>query len=316
MRKLTLIATAIAMLLTAWNAQSANAQWPQSTFKDSRMSLEIGAKAFDRPGVDSTAPVITDGLTSATLFNAEQASDLGTNFGAEVKLNLVNRRDREIEVRSIIAGWEEHSMFTGNNLQSGFFPVPGSEPTTFDYNYESDYFSIEVMRRRAVVPGVTVMAGPRFVSTSDQITAAGSRVITGTTVTQTQTFEATNALIGLQGGLELNFPVTNAIYANGFLRVGGYFNPTEFNTRTENSATSVIITGQRDQSIESFLAETGGRVCVDLIPNCVSTYVGYEATWIDGIALATANAQAVGPGIDTTNTAFFHAVTFGVQVDY
>ena len=316
MRKLTIFATGIALLFSTGSANQACAQWPQTTFKDSRMSVEIGAAAYDRPGVDSQAPVVSSSLTGATLFSAEQASDLGTNFGAQVKLNFVNRRDREIEIRSILAGWDEQQVINRADLVSGFFPDPTAAPTTFEYDYESDYFSIEVMRRRAIVPGVTIMAGPRFVSTSDLIVARGSRDVATVTVSETQTFEATNALIGLQGGLELNFPVTQSIYANGFIRAGGYFNPTEFNTMTENSLTSVTTSTRRDDSIESFLAEAGGRVYVDLLPNCISSYVGYEATWIDGIAVATANAGTTGPGIDTANTIFFHAVTFGVQMTY
>ena len=52
------------------------------------------------------------------------------------------------------------------------------------------------------------------------------------------------------------------------------------------------------------------------LPNCISGYVGYEATWIDGIALAPANVTLVGGAIDTNNTSFFEAVTFGMQILY
>lgn len=319
MRKLTIFATLIA-LFVGLDAQNAEAQWPQTTHRDTRMSVEIGAKAFDRPGTETPGSVLTDSLTGSTLFSAEQATDLGTNFGAEVKFNFISQMDREIEVRTILANWDESSSFTGANLASPFFPAPTPgvpPPSQFDYNYDADYFSIEVMRRRAILPGLTVMAGPRIVSTSDEINTVGTTALGLTNLTQSDMFEAENTMLGLQAGFELNFPVCNSIYANSFIRGGGYYNSTKFNTSTTNSFTGLTTSNRRTDSNEAFLGEVGGRLNVDLVPNCFSTYVGYEATWIDGIALAPANA-AVTPvtGIDTANTSFFHAVTFGVQLLY
>lgn len=315
MRKLTFFATIIA-LFVGLGVHDVNAQWPQTTTRDTRMSVEVGSKVFDSPGIKSNAPVVADAITGRTLFSQENATDLGNTFGAEVKLNFISRNDREIEVRTILANWKENADFSGPNLASPFFPTGGVTPDEFNYGIVSDYFSIEVMRRRAIMPGVTLMAGPRFVSRKDELTTISTTTVSGVGLSQTNLFEATNALIGLQAGLELNFPVTNAIYFSSFIRAGGYFNPTEFNTSTTNTFTGLTTTTRRQENIESFLGEVGARVSVDLIPNSVSSYVGYEATWIDGIAHSTANAISTGPGIDTTNTSFFHAVAFGVQILY
>ena len=73
---------------------------------------------------------------------------------------------------------------------------------------------------------------------------------------------------------------------------------------------------QIDQSTEAFLGEVGGKVHFDLIPNCLSAYAGYEATWIDGIALAPANVGNLGPAVITQNTSFWHAITFGAHMNY
>jgi len=53
-------------------------------------------------------------------------------------------------------------------------------------------------------------------------------------------------------------------------------------------------------------------VYADIVPNTASLYVGYEATWIDGIAVAPAQLIPSNfGGVETANTVFFQAVTFG-----
>jgi len=287
----------------------------QSSNRDQRFSVEFGAKAFDRPGDDLGLPLITDSVTNSTFFDSDQASDLGSAGGAEVKFNWVNKSGRELELRTIIADWEETTQFAGENLVSPLFQA-GLAPSSVDYGYSADYFSIELMARRAVGPGVTVMFGPRFVSSKDLIELATSEVVAGATVTQSQTFEATNALIGLQGGLELNYPIAQGIYLNGFGRFGGYTNPTEVNLGTTN-LDGTTTEGTLTKQTGSFLAEVGGRLYVDIFPNALTAYVGYEATWIDGIALAPAQVlSGTANGVETANTPFFNAGVIGLRWSY
>jgi len=321
-RTLTLFATAVLLVATAtWSAETQGQGWPQTTNTDNRFSVEFGAKAYDRPGSDLGLPLISDSVTNQVLFDSDEATDLGSAPGAEVKFNFQTRFGREIEVRTIIAEWEQAAQIQGAGLQSPFFPAPGAAPTTVDFGYEADYFSIEVMSRRTVRPGTTLMFGPRFVSSKDLLTLAGT-LTTGTpagpiTVTQTQTFEATNALIGLQGGFELNFPISQSLYLNGYGRFGGYLNPTEVNFGNADTFTGVSTTDTISKSTGSFLAEIGGRIYVDIFPNALSAYVGYEATWIDGFALAPAQALTTGAmGVETANTPFWNAATIGLRWTY
>lgn len=321
MRKLRFIATIVTLVASMACTSVSQAQLPQSQPKDLRWSVEFGAKAYDRPGDDLGLPLITDALTNSTLFDSDQASDLGSTVGAEIKLNFATRSGSEWEVRAILADWEQQTQIEGDNLRSPFFTTPGAEPNVVDYGYDADYFSIEIMKRRSISPGFTLMFGPRFVSMKDRIEFAGSLPISPggglppVTFTQTQSTEATNALIGLQGGLELNFPVSQSVYLNSFIRTGGYMNPTEVIDRTTTTTGLFPVENRRTKSTGSFLGEVGGRVYVDLIPNCVATYAGYEATWIDGAAVAPAQLLNAG-SVDTANTPFFHAVTFGLNMTY
>ena len=102
------------------------------------------------------------------------------------------------------------------------------------------------------------------------------------------------------------------------MRLGGYYNPTEVTTE-DTDLISGTVTHRQTKSTGSFLGEVGGRLYVDFVPNCFSGYVGYEANWIDGIALAPAQflaATTATPSIDTANTAFFQGVTFGLKFTY
>ena len=136
------------------------------------------------------------------------------------------------------------------------------------------------------------------------------------------TQEATNGLIGLQAGLDLRFQVSSQIHTRGFIRTGGFYNPTEITNSVASFSDGLLFDSEPETSLTkstgSFLAELGGRVYVDLFhDDTVSGYVGYEATWIDGIALAPANFLGDGSnGVDTANTLFFHAITFGLRMNF
>lgn len=319
MRTFTLVTTIVVLMATAAFVSKTHAQSPWATTKDPRWTVELGGKIYDRPGDDLGLPLITDGITMESLFNSGQASELGTTAGAEIKFGFVSQRGRELEIRSIITDWKQNFEITGPNLLSPFFTVPGPAPTTVNYDYQSDFFSIELMARRAISPGITFMCGPRIVSTKDEVKFTGSLLVDPgdgsppVVFSQTQITEATNILLGLQAGFEGNFPITQDIYVNGFIRTGGYTNPTEVTTTITDNVSTIPTVAQELKSTGSFLGEVGGRVYVDIVPNSFSGYVGYEATWIDGIAVAPAQLLPSGTGgIETANTIFFHAITFGV----
>jgi len=135
------------------------------------------------------------------------------------------------------------------------------------------------------------------------------------------TQEATNGLIGIQAGLDLRFHLTQQIYTTAFIRTGGYYNPTEVTSTLESFTEAGLFDSEipttASKSTGSFLAEVGGRLYVDLYEDSISAYVGYEATWIDGIALAPVAFLNDGTGgVDTANTLFLNAVTFGIRMNF
>ena len=329
MRTFFTISVVAISIATSFSACHCHAQWPGTTRGgDHKNWLEIGGRAYSRPGDGSEIPLITNADTGATLFTAEQATNAGSAPGMEISFGFEGSKyDRQWEFRSIIAGFDVDTTVPGPNLESTLFP--GEGVLGFDYQYESRLLSFELNSWRSLAPGIRFSSGPRYVSLTDTATTdlsgvastgpvGGAPVIPLNTIS---TREATNGLIGLQAGLDLRFPVSSQIYTTGFIRTGGYYNPTEVTSSLNSFSDGVLFDsepGTREtKSTGSFLAEVGGRIYVDLYEDAVSTYVGYEATWIDGIALAPPAFLSDGTsGVDTANTLFFHAITFGLRMNF
>ena len=168
MRTFSIISTLVVLLTSAMLVAPAQAQWPQTT-QHNPWSVEFGAKAFDRPGTDIGIPLISDSITLAPVFDSDDATDLGNDFGAEIRFNFQSRDGSELELRSYLVQFDEESdPVVGPNLISPFF-VDGIVPDTFVYGYESDIWNIELNKKVALVPGVVGLGGIRLISTSDKV---------------------------------------------------------------------------------------------------------------------------------------------------
>lgn len=355
---------AVAVLLVSPVAiRSAVAEWPSTTTYEPRVSIELGAKAYSRGGGDDNSRLVFDSVTNRTLLTVAEAIDQQNAAGTGMKLNFTTQRGRDMELRFVGASWDETNTAVSSNLASaaiptlfadtGFVPDPlppgfsppaipvdatsNFMPLQFQQEYESDYYSIELMARRNTQPGLTWMAGPRFVSIREN----ASFISTGTATTpavlpalgtefaaaaRTNT-DARNTLIGLQLGGEYNMPVSQDLYVQGFGRLAGFYNSTRGSQsidslRPSDAAlasltTTASVSGQVDNSTEAWLGEFGGRLYMDIIPNCVATYIGYEGVFIDSIALAPAQVNVVSTGQNhAMGETFFQAVTFGGKLTY
>ena len=333
MRKFSILATVAVTLTGLLPASDSMAQWPGATRgKDHKHILEIGGGGYSRPGVDSSSPVITEAVTGETLFDAEDATNIGGTIGLDIKYQFQSKRGRTWRFRSIVADFDTESVISSADglnsplLGEDDFGVP-IETDRISYEYDSRFLSFELMSCRNLAPGVNFVSGPRYVSlreeTRTEVDGETTFLIAGdgpVDATQFDSLSADNGLIGLQAGLEITLPITRYLYAETFIRGGGYYNPTEVSRGSQLLADGLFsdpLNGPRDtKSTGSFLAEVGGRLFFDLIPDTVSGYVGYEATWIDGIALAPAQLTTLPGTVDTANTLFYQAINFGVRMKF
>jgi len=320
-QKLLTITKLAAVVLAMVIVNDANAQWPQYTQVGDKNYIEIGLRAYNRPGTDLQLSILQDATTAETLFSANQATSASSAAGVEASYNFVNRYGRKMEFRTFTGTWDSRSSLDQGNIESSLFP--GEVADFVDYNYDARIFSFELNAKRSLRPGLTFFGGPRFVSFTDKISyVAGVNALPFGTVQpfgteRRQSLEAINNLIGLQAGLRYEKPLTQYFRSAGFIRTGGFVNPTKVRTSNQAGAVGIppveLLRTEATKSTGSFLAEVGGKVYLDFAPNC-SLFAGYEGTWIDGVALAPPSFLTTETGeVETANTLFMHAVTFGMR---
>lgn len=325
MRKFSIFAAVAVSITAVFPVSNCEAQWHGATRKDQKHILEVGGGGYDRPGQSSATPVVTDSATGATLFDSEDATSVGGAAGLDIRYQFEAPGGRKLRFRSILAEFDtSNEIASVNGLESPLLTDPTDR---IQYEYDSRILSFELMSVRNLAPGINFVAGPRYVSIREEVRTEVDGVIDfgngvpPITATDVSTLAADNGLIGLQAGLELTIPVSRYIYGETFIRAGGYYNPTEVSQSGQQIAggqfVDPIAFGERNtKSTGSFLGEIGGRVFVDFVPDTVAGYVGYEATWIDGIALAPAQLTAAPATVDTANTVFYQAFTFGLRMQF
>ena len=319
----TIAAMTFAIVVVS-TTSTASAQFAPVMQECPKWSVEFLGKIYDRPSDDLGLALVTNTVTNAPVLTSDEATDLNGGTGAEVKFNFLNQRSNtNWEIRTFIADFEEDVSVGGTNLFSPLFPT--ITPDTVSTEYDSEIFSIGLSAKRNVMPGLTLLFGPRFFSMRERYEAGFTQLIASPfgafDLIGSQTNRVRNSMYGLQGGLEFNVPISNSFYVQGYGRFGGYVNPVELTiTQVTNLPGSVATTTEFNTTGGAFIGEVGGRLYYDILPNMFSAFVGYEATWIDGAAVAPAQFLSVGnttaPTIDTTNTPFFHALTVGLNYKY
>lgn len=128
--------------------------------------------------------------------------------------------------------------------------------------------------------------------------------------------ETSNSAIGGQVGLEYNMPLAQTVYVQGFIKVAGLGNATKVD-RISSTTLDSEISSRDTKGIGTFMGQTGGRIYFELLPRHLHTYAGYEATWIDGVAVAPPQFLSTGTEpVVTANTIFWHAITFGMRYQF
>jgi hypothetical protein len=322
------VSSAICLLLCCSAVQ---AQWPLQTWGvRPSWEAEIGGRILDRPGTDDGFPLVTDTVTLETVFDSEEATDLDVSGGPVFRFQHTTCYDTSWEVRGYFNNWDILESRSGNIEAINFTPqgLPQSTRlTAFDYAYDSELFSIELNFKRAVHPGVTLMIGPRFMNLEEvaDIDANFFNPQVGDFLQIETLAETKNPMTGLNLGLELRKPLSRDFFAIASVRGGIFHNVvtsriTVANTLFGQPDTTTILIDDRENRTAG-IAEISGRLHFDLIPGSVSFFTGYEAMWLDGVAIAPAQILAAStppdpPFINTATTIFAHGVVIGGMVRF
>lgn len=318
------------VLQTLWAAalivccgQTVQAQWPDTTGTgNGRWWMEAGAKILDRPGGDLGLPLITNEITNDVLLTSDQITDLGTAPGAEIRLGSHSAFwGIDWDLGAQFARWDESGnnySFTGPDLESFFFQ--GLDPDTVDIEYRAEFASLEANWRKPMFPGLTFTTGPKYFQLRESMlnrTQTTFDTITGPFTLNTQSRTSTkNSAIGWQIGLEYNQPISQAVYVQGFVKAAGLINNAEV-TNAQVSNIDPLTTDSVNKDTGMFIGSAGGRVYFALLPKGLHSYAGYEATWVDGVAVVPAQLfNQTAEALPTANTIFWHGLTFGVRYTY
>ncbi|NIO39282.1 MAG: hypothetical protein GTO41_03200 [Burkholderiales bacterium] len=68
-----------------------------------------------------------------------------------------------------------------------------------------------------------------------------------------------------------------------------------------------------EKSHGSLVAEVGGKLYYDVVPGTASFFLGYEATWLDGVAVAPSQAINNFNPINSSTTPFINGAVLGAM---
>ena len=311
------IAAFVAILLTIGTTGVATAQWDQHYTNCRNWEFQVGTRILEREASDLGLALVTDNVTNQVLLSDRQFSDVDTSAGLDMRVAKLGQGYFDWEARMFYQNWDGQTSATGTGALTTPF-LPGLTPSSVGTNYESEMFSLELMAKKAVAPGLTLSAGPRFfylneVQTINSIVPIN---VLGTIINVPvgTTTETDNPLVGLQFGGEYRTPLGANLWANGFVKGGIYGNNAQSQITT--NAAGISIPGfAGEKAVAGFVGEIGGSIHYDIVPGTMSAYASYEATWLDGVALAPAQLGTFGSGtVHSSSTPFFHGLGLGVML--
>jgi hypothetical protein len=297
------------------------AQWAYYNNDSSRFSIDASVILLDREGDDNNVALIQNDLTLAPLLTSGQATDLNTTAGIEMAMMFHGPAGREIEIESSYAQWDTAFSFFGENLETPF--LPNLNPHDINYAYDSQLFSIEVNIRREWTPGLTFLIGPRFLSLQEHTEFDSQTTIIipppqpNVEFVTRNVIDTTNPLIGGQIGMEWDFQLSRDLYVNSYIKAGAFGNAARA-TLTSETTIQALLEERRTKNSGAFVGEVGGRLNYSIFPSALSAFVGYQAMWIDGVALAPPQFINVNNdgALFVANTPFFHGAVFGLEARY
>ncbi len=310
----------LCFLLVQLCISTAMAQWPSSTgTSNGRFWMETGASIFDRPGSDLGIPLVTNDVTKETLLDSDSLTDLNGAIGPNIKIGSTNRMGYDWEAGLVYGNWSTDHTIVGSDLTSPFLPA-NFFPDRINTVYDSEFFDFQFNFRRAILPGLTVLMGPRYFYLREQMDFSTNTIFNGqggSFAFDTQNEVGTrNSAFGGTLGLEYNQPISQDIYLQGYGKASGLVNSATLQ-RSAQTTSDALTSSNFDKGTGMFIGQAGGRVYFDLVPRTISAYLGYEATIVDGVANAPSQQITVDlTDIKTTNSIFWHSYNFGLKFTY
>lgn len=177
--------------------------------------------------------------------------------------------------------------------------------------FDSDVLSTEINLRRHVRERLDIFAGFRYVELDEMLAMTVNDL-----VSKQFAFETDNSLFGSQLGLDWIVVSTDRFTTNVLAKSGIYTNDAENSASAAGPLNTISAADDRNQ-----VAFVGELSFVNhlAVTRSLSAYAGYHLMWLDGVAVASSQAQATtfdnnaadGFGIDTSDSVMFQSFAFG-----
>jgi hypothetical protein len=259
----------------------------------------------------SSRPLAETFVTGEEVLNARDAS---SNWGVGPRIDAIWAFHTDWQIETVyfgVFGWETSHSVDGIGLL-----VPSiSDQLLFDRvteKLEADLNSVEFNIRRWIGPRVTLLAGVRYLEFRDKVTLEGLDNTAPSTASVTSKVE--NGLFGLQLGANVTFAQWRSrFYLDGMFKAGVYHNVAD--RRFEWSGLGIAPTRGAHEDNVACVAEVAALPTYQFSKHC-SVYGGYEALWMQGIALAPDQFSAMTGPLHAGRNVLYHGARLGMEVRF
>jgi hypothetical protein len=252
------------------------------------------------------------------------ANDFRQGFHGGPRLDLIRHGDCGYDLELLyfqIDGWSDSKLFAGDP-DTLLFTAPGplfatnplGEPMEWDYS--SQLYNAEFNVRWSPMCRLTMLAGFRWMELREDLN--GGNLFTGVTPPVLFSFWDTNTknnLYGFQIGADGLLLDRGCFSIDGLIKAGIFGNHAEQSTIAAGTGPFEASTNHT-----AFLGEVGLQ-CKYQATCHLSLRGGYEAIWLQGVALAPGqiaetNIVSGEIGINSNSGVFYHGATAGLEYSF
>jgi hypothetical protein len=210
--------------------------------------------------------------------------------------------------------WDSHGASASS--ASGLF-VPGLSKEFLFQDMTarcfSNLYSNELNLRDELGPNITLLGGFRWLQLGDRLTMSGDSTISPNQGTAMTTAITTNNLYGFQVGADLTLgEADRGLCFKGYVKGGIYGNDVDLKQTTTGTGvfSDSYFTASRGQA--SFVGEVAFLPQYKLTEH-LSIFGGYQALWLEAVALAPPQLGSSGTPIHASRTVFYNGGVAGLE---
>ncbi len=203
-----------------------------------------------------------------------------------------------------LEGWHAQQQLSSG---PGGLQVPAFGGDRFSHinaAYNSRLFNEEINSSHSLWGPVNILSGFRALELNENLNIAGS----GLTTNGSGNIKTRNWLLGLQLGLESLLVERGPISLTAYTKGGIFINPARVTTNQTGDVT--LPSGSNNGAHEAFVGDVGLNLNYRIRGDWTAT-IGYQALWIDRVALAP-NQLATLPKVNFSGDVFLSGLQLGL----